>query len=74
MFIGLSSVCAIGSFGASLASNYKEPINCVSLHDQPCKAGPTIVNIKSGKTLFYPFAISVNKGGGSFNTVDNHMD
>ena len=30
MLIGLSSACTIGSFGASLASNRKEPIKCVS--------------------------------------------
>ena len=30
MLIGLSSACIIGSFGASLASNHKEPLKCVS--------------------------------------------
>ena len=29
MVIGLLSICAIRRFGASLASNYKEPVKCV---------------------------------------------
>ena len=59
MFIGLLNVFAIGSFGVSLASNYKEPMKCVSLNNQPCKARPTIVSISSDKTLFIHLLISV---------------
>ena len=40
-FIILSSVCKTGSFIATLASNYKEPIKCVSLNNQPCQSRPT---------------------------------
>ena len=54
MLIGLSSACTIGSFGASLASKH-----------QPCQTRPTLVNINSYETLFYPFTVSVNKCGGS---------
>ena len=41
MFIILLSVCATGSFIAILASNYKKPIKCVSLNNQPCQSRPT---------------------------------
>ena len=71
MFIGLLSICAIGSFGLSLVSNYKKPIKCVSTKNQPCQARPTLVNINSDETLFYPFTVTVNKCGGSSNTIDD---
>ena len=54
-----------------LASNYKEPIKCVSLNHQPCQAGVTFVNINFYKTLFYPFTVSSDKCGGSCNTIDD---
>ena len=71
IFIGLLSVCTIRSFGASLTSNYKEPIKCVSLNNQPCQARPTFVNINSDKILFYPFTNGLNKYGGRCNTIDD---
>ena len=57
MFFGLLSVCAIGCFCVSLASNYKEPMKCVSLKNQPCKSRRSIVNINSDKALFYPLTV-----------------
>ena len=74
MFIGLSSVCAIGSFGASLASNYKEPINCVSLNNQPCKAGPTVVKYKIWQNSFLSILLLVLIKVVEVLTLDNHMD
>ena len=71
MFVGLLSICTIGSFGKSLASNLKGPIAYVSLNNQSCQTRPTLVNINSDETLFYPFAVSVNKCNGSFNTIDH---
>ena len=71
MFVGLLSVCAIVSFGKSLASIYKGPIKCVPLNNQPCQARPTIVNKNYDETLFYPFNVSVNKCGGMFDTIDD---
>ena len=38
MFIGLLSVCAIGTFSESLVSNFKGPIKYVSLNNHPCQA------------------------------------
>ena len=71
MFIGLLSVCTIGSFGESLVSNSKGPIKCVTLNNRPCQAIPTLVNINSDETLFYPFTVSVNNCGGSCNIIDD---
>ena len=55
----------------SIASNSERPIKCVSLNKRSCKAIPTIVDIKSNETLFYPLTVSVNKCGGSCNTIDD---
>ena len=52
MFIGLLSICIIGSFGELLGSNSKGPIRCVSLNNHACQARPTFVNINSDETLF----------------------
>ena len=71
IFFRLFSVCTIRTFGELLFFNLKRPIKCVSLNNQPCETKPTIVNINSNKTLFYPFTVSVNKCGGSCNTVDD---
>ena len=60
IFTGLLSVCTIGGFGESLASNYKERIKCVSLNYRPCQTRPRIVDINSNETLFYPFTVSAN--------------
>ena len=54
----------------SLTSNPKEPIKCVSLNNQPCHTKPTLVNINTDETLFYPFNVSVNTCGGSCSTIN----
>ena len=61
MLIRLLSVCTIGSFNESLASNYKERINCVSLKNQSYKARPALFGVNSKETLFYPFTAGINK-------------
>ena len=55
MFIGILIVCTIGSFGASLASNYKESIKWASLTKQPFQARPTIVNMNSEILILITF-------------------
>ena len=69
MFIGLLSSCIVLSFSKSLPYNYNEPIKCVTLKNQPCQDKPALVNINSIQPLFYPFTVSVNKCGGSCNTI-----
>ena len=70
MFIGLLSLCTIGTFSESLISNSKELIKCLTLNNRPCQARPTLVNINSNETHFYLFTVSGNKCGGSCNTID----
>ena len=71
MFIRLLSTCTIGSFGESLVSNSKGRLKFISLNNQPSQARPTLVNINSNQPLYYPFTVSVNKCGGSCNTIDD---
>lgn len=59
MFIELLSICTVVVLADHLQSNYKEPIKCVTLNNRPCQARPTLCNIDSNVTLFYPF-ISCN--------------
>ena len=68
-FIGLLKVCTINSFDESLASNSEGSIKCVSLNNRPCHARPTVVNSSFNENLSYPFTVSVNKCGGSCNTI-----
>ena len=71
MFIGLLSACTIGSFGESLSSNSRWPIKCVSLDNQPCQVTSTFIDINSNKTLLYIYTVSINKCGGSCNTIND---
>ena len=59
--------------GVSLATNYKNPIICVSLNNELCQTRPAIVNKKLffGDTLFYSFTASVKKCGRSCNAIDD---
>ena len=70
-FIRLLRICAVGSFGASLASSCKEIIKRVSLNKQPCQARAALVNINSDKTFIYLFAVSFNKCGRTCSTIDD---
>ena len=69
MFIGLLSVCRVVSFTGPLASNFKEPLKCVTFNNQQCQARPTVVDINFNEILFYSFTVSVNNCGGSCNTI-----
>ena len=71
MFIGLLSIYTIRSFGESLVSNLKGPVKRVSLNNHPCQVRPTLLNMNSDETLFYPLTVSVKKCGGSCNPIDD---
>lgn len=73
MFIELLSSCTVGIIDASLASNSKESIKCVSLNNEPCQTRPTPVNINSNQVFYYQFTVSVNKYCGSCNTILIYM-
>ena len=77
LLIGLLRTCTnfnehnFWSFDELLVSNLKKPIKCLSLKNQPCKAGPTLVNINANETAFYLLIVSFNKYGGSCNKFDH---
>ena len=72
IFVGLLSVCVIERFGPLLAFNYIERIKCVPLNYQLCQIWPTLVNISSDDTLFYPDTVSGNTNfKGSCNISDD---
>ena len=50
---------------------FKGSIKCVFLNNRPCQARPTLVNINSNETFYYPFTLNVNKCGGGCNTIDD---
>ena len=56
---GLLSVCTIGSFVESLASDAEGRLRCISLNNQSYQARQTLVNINSNQLLYYPFTVSV---------------
>ena len=60
-------------FSESLTSNSKRPIKYVFLNNRPCEAKPTLVDVNSHETLFYPCTANVNKTGGRYNTIMIHM-
>ena len=41
------------------------------LNKHPCQARPSLVNVNSDETLLYPFTVSVDKFGGSCDTIDD---
>ena len=47
----------IGKFGESLVSNSKGPVECLTFNNRPCQPRPTLVNVNSDETLFYPFTV-----------------
>ena len=42
MLVRLLSVCILVSFNESLASNYKGPIECISLNNRKCQTRPKL--------------------------------
>ena len=71
MFIGLLSVRTQVLFSRTLLP--KEPTKYLTLNNRPCQATPTFFNISSDETISSPFSGTVNKCGGSCNTIDNTL-
>ena len=47
------------------------PLECISMKNQECKARPEIVDINSNNPVFYPFSIKTNKCGGNCNNISD---
>ena len=71
IFIELLRASTKERFGEPLFSNLERFIKLLPLNNQPCKSELTIFNKNSTKTTFYWFTVSVNKCGGSCDTVED---
>ena len=47
------------------------PLECISMKNQECKARPEIVDVNSNNPIFYPFSIKINKCSGNCNNINN---
>ena len=47
------------------------PVKCVSMNNQECRARPEVININSNEPLFYLYSILVNKCSGSCNNIND---
>ena len=45
------------------------PLECVSVNNQKCKARPEIVHVNSNESLFYPFSIKTSKCSGGCDNI-----
>ena len=62
-------VSATMFFGCNLSS--VNPLECVSMNNQKCKARPKIVNVNSKEPIFFPFSVRTSKCSGSYNNIND---
>ena len=43
----------------------------ISMNNQPSKARPEIVNVKSDNPIFYPFSVKTSKSSGNCNNIND---
>ena len=43
----------------------------ISMNNQPCKARPEIVNVKSDNPIFYSFSVKTSKSSGNCNNIND---
>ena len=67
-FIKQTFISALMYFGNLSSVN---PLECISMKNQECKARPEIVDINSNNPIFHPFSIKINKGNGNCNNINN---
>ena len=47
------------------------PLECVSMKNQDCRAKPEIVDVGSNNPIIYPFSIKINKYSGNCNNISD---
>ena len=47
------------------------PLGCISMNNQACKARPEIINVNSNNPVFYPFSIKTSKCSGNRNNIND---
>ena len=73
MFVFIKKVffTAIAFFSFNLLN--ADPLECVSMNNQECKARTKTININNNEPVFYPSSIKVNKCSESCNNInDSH--
>ena len=46
-------------------------LECVSMNNQECKVRSEIINVNTNEPIFYPYSITINKGKGSCNAIND---
>ena len=46
------------------------PLNCISMNNQECKARPQVISVNRDEPVFYPFSIKTSKCSGSCNDIN----
>ena len=49
----------------------RDPLECVSMNNQECKARQEIVNVTSEEPVFFPFSIRTSKYSGICNNIND---
>ena len=59
--------------GLTILSSFTSvnPLSCISMNNQKCKARPQVVNVNGDEPVFFPFSIKTSKCSGSCNNI-NH--
>ena len=47
------------------------PLECISMSNEECKARTKILDANSNEPVFYPYSIKVNKFSGSCNNIND---
>ena len=50
---------------------YVNPLKCVSMSDQECKLGPSIMSVNIIESLFYPYNVLINKCSDRCSDINN---
>ena len=53
------SLAAVGGVAEVSNGDVSDSIKCVSLNNQLCTPRPTLIDVNSNETLYYPFFVSV---------------
>ena len=46
-------------------------LECISMNNQECKAGPKIINVYNNEPVFCPYSIKINKCSGSCSNIND---
>ena len=50
---------------------YVNPLECISMNNQECKARPKIIDVNNNEPVLYPYSIKVNKCSVSCSNIND---